>query len=122
MAEDHNREEFVLIWARKLSSLLVGWNIFILVFLLLAIGFRIILSWLGLDEGSENISGYLILLISALVIAGFLSLKAAMYVGEKSLAWVKQKNPGVVYTFFCLLLIMTYLFFPRPAPFTYTVF
>jgi uncharacterized membrane protein len=82
MEEDNDQEEPVMIGARIIASILVGWNVFILTFVLIAVILALILSGQSIEVSSENISKYFAWIIGGVIIVALPSIGVGVYVGK----------------------------------------
>ena len=111
---NEEQSNIVLIWARNLTSILIGWNVFITLIFLVLILMSIILNTLGIEFELQSGIFY-----TEVILAALISIVGSAEAGKQSLKWLKKRKPPTIYSILSLSLILTILLFPRT--FTYTL-
>ena len=95
-----------------LSSILIGWNVFLVVIFLTLIGISVLLSSLGIEVIFKDSLFYLEVFIASLI-----SIASGTLVGKISLKWLcKQKQTTILISLSFLVAITVIMF---PSTFSY---
>ena len=97
-------------WVAILSAVFLGWNVGILVAIIIGIVFSVGLNNLGYSMKGASVWVILGLAISTAIVTG-------VFLGRKTIFWFSCRNLTQAYALLALLIVFTILFFPRPYDF-----
>lgn len=89
------------------SSILIGWNVFLIVIFLTIIGISIILFALDIKVMFKSFLFYF-----EVIIAGVFSSLFGVFIGRLSFKWLDRKQPSIQIWCLLILILITLIFFP----------
>lgn len=107
MNEQPNQINASPYWANLSAGILAGWLVFLFSVFLILIGASVLISSFGI----KIIFGSTFFVVEA-VIAGAISLSAAIFIGKRIYSWASRKSATNVYVLLSVLITVTLLSFP----------